>query len=87
MPADNSEQIAEWNGALGERWVAMQQEIERITAPFGDAALSAAAPQPGERVTDIGWRDAAQLRSPSRGWSSRVGRGPRQSTCRSRCSR
>jgi len=54
MPADNSEQIAEWNGALGERWVAMQQEIDRIVVPFGNAALKAAAPQPGERVIDIG---------------------------------
>ena len=54
MPADNSEQIAEWNGALGQRWVAMQQEIDRIVAPFGDAALKAAAPQPGERVIDVG---------------------------------
>ncbi len=54
MPADNSEQIAEWNGALGQRWVAMQQEIDRIVVPFGDAALKAAAPQPGERVIDIG---------------------------------
>jgi SAM-dependent methyltransferase len=54
MPADNSEQIAEWNGALGQRWVAMRQEIDRIVVPFGDAALKAAAPQPGERVIDIG---------------------------------
>jgi len=54
MAADNSEQIAEWNGALGERWVAMQQDIDRIVVPFGDAALKAAAPQPGERVIDIG---------------------------------
>jgi SAM-dependent methyltransferase len=54
MPADNSEQIAEWNGALGQRWVAMQQEIDRIVVPFGDAALNAAAPQPEERVIDIG---------------------------------
>ncbi len=54
MPADNSEQIAEWNGALGQRWVAMQQELDRIVVPFGDAALKAAAPQPGERVIDIG---------------------------------
>jgi SAM-dependent methyltransferase len=54
MPADNSEQIAEWNGALGQRWVAMQQDIDRIVVPFGDAALKAAAPQPGERVIDIG---------------------------------
>ena len=54
MTADNSEQIAEWNGALGQRWVEMQQEIDRIVVPFGDAALKAAAPQPGERVIDIG---------------------------------
>jgi len=54
MPADNSEQIAEWNGALGQRWVEMQQAIDPIVLPFGTAALKAAAPQPGERVIDIG---------------------------------
>ena len=54
MAADNSEQIAEWNGALGERWVAMRQDIDRFVVPFGDAALKAAAPQPGERVIDVG---------------------------------
>ncbi len=54
MLADNSEQIAEWNGALGQRWVAMQQEIDRIVVPFGEVALKAAAPQPGECVIDIG---------------------------------
>jgi SAM-dependent methyltransferase len=54
MPADNSEQIAEWNGALGQRWVAMRQEIDAFVVPFGDAALKAAAPQPGERVIDVG---------------------------------
>jgi ubiquinone/menaquinone biosynthesis C-methylase UbiE len=54
MPVDNSEQIAEWNGALGQRWAAMQSEIDGIVVPFGNAALNAAAPQPGERVIDIG---------------------------------
>src|SRR6266568_6502953 len=54
MLADNSEQIAEWNGVLGQRWTAMRQEIDRIVVPFGDAALKTAAPQPGERVIDIG---------------------------------
>jgi SAM-dependent methyltransferase len=54
MRTDNSEQIAEWNGALGQRWVAMQREIDRIVVPFGDAALKIAAPQPGEQVIDIG---------------------------------
>ena len=54
MSADNAEQIAEWNGALGQRWAAMRQEIDRFVVPFGDAALKVAAPQPGERVIDIG---------------------------------
>jgi ubiquinone/menaquinone biosynthesis C-methylase UbiE len=54
MSADNSEQIAQWNGAIGQRWAAMQREIDRIVVPFGDAALMAAAPQPGERVIDVG---------------------------------
>jgi len=54
MPNDNVEQIAEWNGALGERWASMQREIDGVVVPFGDAALKAAAPQPGERVIDIG---------------------------------
>ncbi len=50
----NADQIAEWNGLLGERWAAQQREIEGIVAPFGAAALQAAAAQPGERVIDIG---------------------------------
>jgi len=54
MPTDNSEQIAQWNGEVGQRWIAMQREIDRIVVPFGDAALKVAAPQPGERVIDIG---------------------------------
>jgi SAM-dependent methyltransferase len=54
LPTDNSNEIAEWNGALGQRWVSMQREIDAIVAPFGDAALRAAAPQAGERVVDIG---------------------------------
>src|SRR5207237_2709807 len=41
-------------GALGQRWVAMRQEIDRLVVPFGNAALEAAAPQPGERAIDIG---------------------------------
>jgi len=54
MPTDNAEQIAEWNGVLGQRWVALRQEVDRIVIPFGAAALKAAAPQPGQHVIDIG---------------------------------
>ncbi len=52
--AANAEQIAEWNGVLGERWATLQREIDDIVVPFGAAALQAAAAQPGERVLDIG---------------------------------
>ncbi len=52
--ASNSAQIAEWNGVLGQRWATLRREIDAIVAPFGAAALEAAAPRPGERVLDVG---------------------------------
>lgn len=55
MPSDdNAAQIAEWNGTMGERWATLQPQIDAIVVPFGNAALAAAAAQPGERVIDIG---------------------------------
>ena len=55
MPADNNaEQIAEWNGVMGQQWAGMQRETDAVVAPFGNAALHRAAPRPGERVIDIG---------------------------------
>ncbi len=54
MSTDNTDQISEWNGALGRRWAESQAEIDRIVVPFGDAALRLAAPQVGERVIDLG---------------------------------
>jgi ubiquinone/menaquinone biosynthesis C-methylase UbiE len=50
----NAEQIADWNGDQGRRWVEFQRQLDRMIEPFGAAALQAAAPQPGERVLDIG---------------------------------
>ena len=51
---NNADQIAEWNGVQGERWAKLRQETNGIVVPFGDAATAAAAPQPGERVIDVG---------------------------------
>ena len=51
---DNTEQIAEWNGALGQRWAEAQREIDAIVAGFGSAALQHAAARQGERAVDIG---------------------------------
>jgi len=54
MASANEDQIAEWNGALGHGWAAMQKEIDGIVGPFGEEALKAAAARSGERVVDIG---------------------------------
>lgn len=50
----NAPQIDDWNGATGARWVDNQERLDRILAPYGDAALAAAAAKPGEAVLDIG---------------------------------
>ena len=50
----NSQQANEWNGDSGARWLANQERLDRVLEPFGLEALSAARPQPGERVLDIG---------------------------------
>lgn len=52
--ADNSDQIAEWNGAQGQRWADLQRDLDNMTRPFGDAALAVAKPRAGEQVIDIG---------------------------------
>ena len=48
----NAEQIAEWNGSLGQRWVEMQREIEAVVGQFGEVALKAAALQRGKKAID-----------------------------------
>jgi SAM-dependent methyltransferase len=54
MATDNADQIADWNGLLGQRWATLQREIDGIVQPFGAVALARAAARPGERVLDIG---------------------------------
>jgi SAM-dependent methyltransferase len=54
MADDNSAQIEEWNGRLGETWVIEQEVLDGLTRPFGEAAVTAANPRPGEQVIDIG---------------------------------
>lgn len=50
----NERQIADWNGKSGQRWLTWQERLDAMLAPYGAAALAAAAAQPGERVLDIG---------------------------------
>ncbi|MEO6624890.1 MAG: methyltransferase domain-containing protein [Burkholderiaceae bacterium] len=54
MTSGNTQQIAEWNGSMGRQWAALQSDLDKVVAPFGAAALRAAAARAGERVIDIG---------------------------------
>lgn len=49
-----SDQAAFWNGKGGQMWLAAYDRIQRSLAPYSEAALSAAAAKPGEKVLDIG---------------------------------
>lgn len=50
----NADQIAYWNGRVGERWRARQRDQDALLAPVTDALLQRAAPAAGEVVLDIG---------------------------------
>jgi SAM-dependent methyltransferase len=54
MAEQNADQVADWNGQSGERWVANQARLDAMLAVFGQAAIEAAAPATGERVLDVG---------------------------------
>lgn len=50
----NADQVAYWNGCVGERWRARQQDQDALLAPITDVLLQRAAPAAGEVVLDIG---------------------------------
>jgi SAM-dependent methyltransferase len=50
----NSDQIAYWNGAAGERWTREQEALDHALAPFTAKLFHVAALRPGERVLDVG---------------------------------
>lgn len=54
MTEKNADQVANWNGEGGGRWVANQARLDAMAAVFGQAALEAVAPATGERVLDVG---------------------------------
>lgn len=51
---NNEEQIAYWSGSAGDTWVAMQESLDRQIDPLGQQVIQVLAPQPGERIADIG---------------------------------
>lgn len=50
----NEEMGRYWNEEGGTSWVAEQARFDAQLAPFADVVLRTAAPQPGERVLDVG---------------------------------
>ena len=54
MDKPNQNQIDFWNGPAGQQWVDDQAQVDALLAPLSEPALQSAAPQPAERVIDIG---------------------------------
>jgi SAM-dependent methyltransferase len=55
MPnANNASQIAYWNGPIGQVWAREQAKRDRDHETITRTVLALAAPQPAERVLDIG---------------------------------
>lgn len=52
--AKNTDQIAYWNGAAGDRWSRRQDMQDRLLAPVSALAIDRARPRQGERIIDVG---------------------------------
>lgn len=50
----NAAQLEFWNGPTGQRWTRLAQQIDANLRPFTDELIRRLAPQPGERVVDVG---------------------------------
>ncbi len=50
----NADQITYWNSRAGERWAAMQADIDAVFAPLTKATLDWTDAKPGDRVLDVG---------------------------------
>jgi SAM-dependent methyltransferase len=55
----NTEQMDYWNGAGGQHWIAEQARYDEMNAEFGARVVAALAPQPGDRVLDVGCGNGA----------------------------
>ncbi len=50
----NTAQIEYWNDKAGHTWARFQDQLDRQVEPLGAAAMAVLAPQPGEKLLDIG---------------------------------
>jgi SAM-dependent methyltransferase len=54
QPNANTAQIEFWNGPTGQRWARLHKRISDLLRPLSDAVVGRLAPEPGERIVDIG---------------------------------
>jgi SAM-dependent methyltransferase len=52
--AGNADQIAYWNGAMGERWAQFHPDMDRNLADITKGLMRLANARPGENVLDVG---------------------------------
>jgi SAM-dependent methyltransferase len=54
MDLPQNDPIQYWNGPAAQRWVHLQEKLDRMLAPFNEALLAKARPVAGERAVDVG---------------------------------
>lgn len=52
--APNAAQAEYWNQTAGPIWTSLQDALDQVVRPLGDAAMAALAPKPGEAILDLG---------------------------------
>jgi len=50
----NAPQQAYWNDTAGKAWAELQDALDRQLQPLGEDVMAVLAPQPGERILDVG---------------------------------
>lgn len=60
-PSRYPDQSAYWNEVAGPRWVAFQARLDALMAGLSAAVIDFAAPNPGDRILDIGCGCGATL--------------------------